>query len=567
MATALKSAATATRPARASQKKRFGKYYTPQAVSDILSEWGIREINDRVLEPSFGGCGFLASAQSRFMKLGSNSPLQGIYGSDLDPNAFAILRRTLPTGKYSSHFIRSDFLALEPNRFDGRTFNLIFGNPPYVSRHNMSKAQRKRIADLSGKQKYTVSATASLWAYFVEHGLRFLAPGGRIAWVLPGSVIHADYAVILRKTLEQSFARIALITLKERLFHHAGTDENTIILLATDFKTGDLPGAIQPLFANSVDSLRTVISRWEKRKYAPPSTSTRKSLSSNLTIKQNDTLAALGEFAKPLGDCCKIRIGIVTGNNRFFIKSESEREECGIPNGAVVHTVSKSSMIQGLRVKTTDLKRFQRLGLKCLLVGGTNTPKHLKIRLKPYFATYPKQSLQANSTFKKREDWTEIDNSNLPDAFVRYMNQDGPLLALNSAATNCTNTLYQIFFKSGTTLLAQKLIAISLASSYSQARAEIEGRRYGGGLLKHEPSELARIGLLLPDHLEAKTIQRTFDLVDSALREGDEDKARLLADALVLAPVCEQSGRDITEIQAILLKLRSQRVGRAKRPT
>lgn len=55
-------------------KKRYGVFNTPEVVTDILSNWAIHTTDDTVLEPSFGGCQFLASAKNRLISLGSSDP-------------------------------------------------------------------------------------------------------------------------------------------------------------------------------------------------------------------------------------------------------------------------------------------------------------------------------------------------------------------------------------------------------------------------------------------------------------------------------------------------------------
>lgn len=69
-------------------KKRRGIFFTPPAVSTTLATWAIRSPLERVLEPSFGDCGFLTALQKRFSAIGSEQPWQQIYGCDIGSTAF-----------------------------------------------------------------------------------------------------------------------------------------------------------------------------------------------------------------------------------------------------------------------------------------------------------------------------------------------------------------------------------------------------------------------------------------------------------------------------------------------
>ena len=50
---------------RVGSKNILGRYYTPEQATRILCLWAIRRSEEKVLEPSFGACGFLEAASNR----------------------------------------------------------------------------------------------------------------------------------------------------------------------------------------------------------------------------------------------------------------------------------------------------------------------------------------------------------------------------------------------------------------------------------------------------------------------------------------------------------------------
>jgi hypothetical protein len=64
-----------------------------------------------------------------------------------------------------------------------------------------------------------------------------------------------------------------------------------------------------------------------------------------------------------------------------------------------------------------------------------------------------------------------------------------------------------------------------MLSSFSQLSAEIEGRTYGSGVLKHEPSEAARIKLLIPRTIDDADVESTFSTIEACLRGGHNQQA------------------------------------------
>jgi adenine-specific DNA-methyltransferase len=58
------------------ERRILGAYYTPERLSQMPSDWAIRAPDDTVLEPSFGGCGFLATARTTLARLGCANPVR-----------------------------------------------------------------------------------------------------------------------------------------------------------------------------------------------------------------------------------------------------------------------------------------------------------------------------------------------------------------------------------------------------------------------------------------------------------------------------------------------------------
>ena len=94
------------------------------SLSGFLADWAIRTPDDRALEPSFGGCNFLAAMESRLNRLGSPNPWKQIFGCDIESTAFTKYLNELITDRNSrQNFIKADFLTLTPDSFDGGLFD------------------------------------------------------------------------------------------------------------------------------------------------------------------------------------------------------------------------------------------------------------------------------------------------------------------------------------------------------------------------------------------------------------------------------------------------------------
>lgn len=213
------------------RKKDLGAFYTHQALSDLMSAWAIESPHSTVLEPSFGGCGFLRSARDRLAAINSNATLSQLYGCDIDPRAFLHLSTTFEQLVDLERFHEGNFLDQEFPSSWPASFDTVLGNPPYLPHRKLETTRRETVLRQLRSAGLNLDRRASLWAYFVALGVLYTSVGGRNAWVLPSSFLFANYSAELRAFLSERFERCCAFELKERQFLLEGTEEKSIVLL------------------------------------------------------------------------------------------------------------------------------------------------------------------------------------------------------------------------------------------------------------------------------------------------------------------------------------------------
>lgn len=210
-----------------SARRKIGAYYTPKTVTDVLAEWAVRTSQDLILEPGFGGCGFLESCASRLSAIGSPDGGARLHGCDVDPHAFRFLHKLFGATEAYGNFVLGDFLALNGDAFASKRFDVVIGNPPYVRHHHIVGQQKLRALAIRNELLPALNRQASLWAYFVLHAERFLKTDARAAWILPSSFLHAYYARTLSEHLQAKFAEVRVFALQERIFESEGAAEGS----------------------------------------------------------------------------------------------------------------------------------------------------------------------------------------------------------------------------------------------------------------------------------------------------------------------------------------------------
>jgi len=519
-----------------SRKKALGAFYTHNGLTDVICEWAIASAECIVFEPSFGGCGFLRSARDRLVSLDAVAPNRQIFGCDIDPDAFGHLAKLFEGPVDLTRFHKGDFLQQDfPSSWIGK-FDAVIGNPPYLPYRKIDPTSREAVLQILTESGLKLDRRASLWAYFVALSIRFVGSGGRMAWVLPSSFLYANYSHNLRRYIAAMFSNVRAFELQERQFLLEGTEEKTVVLLA-EGKLADHSNEsnsdISLSRCSGVRELSTEVRKWVGGELAN-SSSCGTSVFDSLSKAPRDLYLQLvsSQHYHQIGDYLRIQIGLVTGDNKFFLCNEEERKEAGISIESLVPVLPRFIYANGLEFQGDDFDNMIRAGGKGYLVSSGDmefAPKDIQ----KYLSSYPDEKKKTCSTFKKRAVWSQTDDSSVPDAFFPVMQHNGPRLLLNRARVNCTNSVHRGNFRKSKSEAEKQLIALTTLSNFSQLSAEIAGRSYGSGALKHEPREAESVGILVP-HVHHRKVLSAYQKADKCLRCGNFDEASQIADHLIM---------------------------------
>lgn len=538
------------------RKKTWGIFYTPTDLSRCLVNWAIVSRNDRVLEPSFGGCGFLEESAKVLQEHGATNPWRQLCGCDKDLQAFEHLPPAYRQPNRGRRFLHQNFLNTKPADYCVRQFNVVVGNPPYVSRHNMRKYQIESADSVLRRDRVAISRRASLWAYFILHSFKFLRVGGRMAWVLPRSLSQSDYGRGVVAALCRHFDDVSIVSLQHRFFATAGADEVVDILVCSGFAPEARTTVCSPSisYANSLAELKERLARSGQQCALPVSiTSAREDL---LTLEERQALDRYGEIvgSRRLGDIAHIKIGIVTGATRFFVLKASALAAANLTRRSCRPLLTTATSVKGLAWLAADEADAITSDERILLVrpGLKET--------KSYWARFPVMRRESISTFGKRLLWNDPDDGRIPAAFCFSLVQDGPRLVANTAGINSNNSVYRVYFKEQLADEDIRMLGLLLLSSFSQTHGELTGRVCGGGGLKFEPSDAAKLRIPnLPPGFGAR-FAGVWSQVDLLVRNGQETEAIRCVDAVIQECWNPQlSVETLATVQGLLKKLRNAR--------
>lgn len=537
----------------AARQKELGAFYTPRAMADVLVRWSIRSPDDRMLDPSFGGYVFLEAARDHLTALGATpeAALSQVWGIDADPVALAAAR---DAGHLAgARLIEADFFDVEPEDLGLVDANI--GNPPYV-RYQDWDAGASRAHAIAEAIGAPLTRLASLWAPFIVHGTRFLRRGGRMAQVLPAEILHAQYAAPVIAHLTDCFQSVTLALFRERVF--PGALEEVVLLFAEGYGEGPAPGIGIVHAANLADlDIATLDGRGEGfldpahglvTSLPPRAAAVYEQLTAHPDVTTLDALAQVG-------------IGIVTGANRFFLKTTAEIEAAGYDKRLFRPAVGKAADIQGAVLGDGDLQGLAERGRPTwMLAADADSSAGALASIGDLIADGEAADLHRRYKCRIRSPWwaLPLPRAGAPDAFLTYMSDGFPRLVVNDSAALSTNTIHNVVMRDGADA---GTLAVGFYNSLTLLSAELVGRSYGGGLLKLEPTEAGR--LLVPRM--PKTLKRRLARTDRQLRASDLDAVLEANDEALLAPLGLDAA-DITALRQARGELLARRRARAKAP-
>lgn len=510
-------------------RKQLGQYYTPREVAQALTDWAILDSRTTVLDPSFGRCAFLYAALQTLRERGMDQPGRQVYGVDIDQGARAYLGPILTAGGTGDQFVTADFFEIRPHDLSAEPFGAVVGNPPYVRHHLIDDAARDTAVARLAEVGLSIPGRASYWAYFVLHSLRFLRPHGRLAMVLPGAFLHADYAVPLRDHLVVNFRRVTGIVLDEHIFDD--TEEATVILLAEG--RGEPHEEIRVGSTSSVDDLARICEALtqatRKLEHRDRDGGWLRAFLDDTTLGLFDEISK-GSHVVQLREWLTPRVGVVTGNNRFFVISKGVQTRNGISDKYVRPILMRATQLQGLCVRPADVQRIVENGKRALLVSAP-ADRPLPKGLERYVSEGEKGGASNSYKCRSRTPWYTVPDTFVPVAFLHYMAATWPRVVLNCSIATCTNAMHRLMWAERRPKSDLLRIALGSLSTLTQLSAELVGRSYGGGVLKLEPSEASRLTVPISKCLD---VENTFCDVDRLLRRGKKQLATEVVDSAFL---------------------------------
>jgi len=475
----------------AKERNELGQFATPPGLAEEIVREALRFADENPLsffDPAIGSGAFY----SALLRL-AGSRIAQARGVEIDER-FARASQQL-WGRHGLEVINNDFTRLDAP--SGGIANLLIANPPYVRHHHLSTADKSRLQRaVSHRLGIETSGLAGLYVYFMLLSHAWMREGGVAAWLVPSEWMAVNYGAALRRYLTEH------VTLLRLHFFDANDVQfgDALVSSSVVFLRKQRPG-------RNATVRVTVGGDLESPEFAiDPHLETLRAANKWTAVVRR----AIDGISPPVSRTSisvlfRIRRGIATGRNPFFIRPLSEWDSLGVARECLRPVLPPSRTLNGLLIQAGP-DGYPNLPDPLALLDCSLPPDEVR-------AAYPGTWAYLNSpeaahvreTYlaRHRTPWYAQEARPVAPFISTYMGRGRKGAApfrffANRSQAIATNSYLMLYPRAGLEahLRAHPTDDVRVAEVLQEIAAgsfRTHGREYGGGLHKLEPSEVAAL--------------------------------------------------------------------------
>jgi len=195
-----------------------------KAKEDASQEW---EIKKQIVSNNIYGVDLnIESVEITKLSLWLKTANRQISLSDLSSN---ILQGNSLIHDDSVTALAFDWEKKFPKVMQNGGFEVVVGNPPYVSANNMSFNERQYFN--TTKQYTTLKGKWDLYVPFLERSLKLVRNQGYLSFIIPYGVLNQPFAMYVRRLILDSYSLISIVDLQNEKIFDEATVPTCILLI------------------------------------------------------------------------------------------------------------------------------------------------------------------------------------------------------------------------------------------------------------------------------------------------------------------------------------------------
>jgi type I restriction-modification system DNA methylase subunit len=245
------------------RRREMGEYYTPPAITDLITRLTVTDASDTVLDPACGSGGFLVSAYHRLRDHlqapdGSHDRILGqLSGIEINRFPAHLTAINLAIQDLSSYTDEvdveiNDFFDVTRNQRFGRVvagasgdswenedelteqlggFDAVVANPPYIRQENIDDTDHVRDhLDNRDVDAAYISRRSDVYVYFLTHGTEFLAEDGHVGFITSDRWLDTQYGEDMQRFVLEQYEIRAIIKFDRQVFDDALVGSSVVVL-------------------------------------------------------------------------------------------------------------------------------------------------------------------------------------------------------------------------------------------------------------------------------------------------------------------------------------------------
>ena len=452
-----------------SYRKKFGQFFTPRKIADLMLNWVIQDHPQSILDPAFGLGIFYDSLNS----LQSKNEIH-YFGYEIDPKII----HSLAIKKTNNLTIYlEDYLEAKQNKYDA-----IICNPPYLRFQNFVN-RHQVIPELEKTFNLKFNGYSNIASVFLLKSLQEINPEGRMAYLMPFEFFNTGYGKIVKEELiKTGFLKQIIIFENEKDIFAEVTTTICLILCKNDRQKAPIKvGKINELSQiNKIEDFNSYF----QYKISPDELPYEKKWSYLISSRYQELIIPKG-LAK-ISDYGKFVRGIATGANEFFALNQKQVNDLEINSNNLLKCLTKSSQVRQFVFSEKDYQNLLELGypVMCLNVQEPDNQK-----IKKYLEYGVSQGFNSRYLTKQRKPWYKLE-SRLPAPILAGVFNRGRLKVIRNFTNAINFTCFHGFYPNlfGDRYLNR--LFVYLISDLGQKVLMTNKRQYGNNLDKFEPRDL-----------------------------------------------------------------------------
>lgn len=482
------------------QLREKGQFWTPDWVAEAMVGYVLAEESEHIFDPAVGAGAFFRAARTIGERLGRHVKL---LGTEVFADALTEARGLGLSSDDLAGVQITDFVRHPPPG----PFSSIVANPPYIRHHRLSADLKVSLKALSTRLiGRPLDGRAGLHVFFLIRALERLAPGGRLAFILPADTAEGVFAPTLWTWVARHYRLDAVVIFDRDATPFPGVDTNALVFMV---RKAPPRGSF---FWAKCHERGPALSSWTLGglETCPTGmTVIRRRLDEALRTGLSRAPSEVQSNGPVLRDFASVLRGIATGANEFFFLTRKHAIELGIPADFLRPAIGRTRDVVGDTVSVERLTALDGEGRPTILFS----PDGRKIDLFPdsvrrYLDHGESLGLPARALIASRRPWYKMETRATPPFLFAYLGRRHARFVRNLAGVVPLTGFLCVYPHSERPDQVEALWRV-LSHPETVSNLALVGKSYGGGAIKVEPRALERLPLPLDIVAEASLEMRT----------------------------------------------------------